>query len=126
MLEAMPVAPDLSATSVLGLVLTLDPASPGLPATLATLHAHPDATLEAPRMPYVALSIETADTRSTHAWLETLPGVLAVDVAFVEVSSHSAPDDCQSLHARRTRDPRDDSPVGEFVTAANASHSGAT
>lgn len=96
-----------SPPSILGLTLTLDPAAPAWPETLATLRAREGVSLEEPRMPFVALALETDDPRRDHAWLESLPGVVAVDVAFVEVLA-----DVPSTHPRRrSRDPQDDTPL---------------
>lgn len=98
-------------TSVLGLALTLDPASPGLPDTIAMLHARPGLVLGEVQLPFAAIALETADPRGDHAWLESLPGIVAVDVAFVEVVSESAYETPAGQRSRRSRDPLDDSPL---------------
>lgn len=108
----MAAATPTPATSLLGLALTFDPASPDLVDTLATLRARPGFVLAEPQMPFAALTVETNDTRRDHAWLESLAAVVAVDVAFVEVLTEEAlagHDDRRSR--RRTRDPFDDSPM---------------
>lgn len=107
-------------TSVLGLALTFHPSSPALPNTLAQLRAHPGIVLDEPQMPFAALVLETTDPRRDHAWLESLPGVLAVDVAFVEVVSEEQLAGSTPRRARRrTRDPLDDSPLPDLGPATD-------
>lgn len=108
----MSASPTSTPTSVLGLALTFDPASPALVDTLARLRTRPGLTLETPQMPFVAAALESADPRTDHAWLEALPGVVAVDVAFVEVLPEAPFDPNRpARRRRRTRDPLDDSPL---------------
>jgi hypothetical protein len=74
------------APAVVGLVLTLDVNETGLSATLAALAKHPELCLGGRHGPWLAATAVTNGPRVLHAWLEVLPGVLAVDVVFVEVA----------------------------------------
>ncbi|MBE2214861.1 MAG: hypothetical protein IAE82_13390 [Opitutaceae bacterium] len=108
-------------TSVLGLALTFDPTAPELPETLATLRARPGLVLEEPQMPFAALALETTDPRGDHAWLESLAGVLAVDVVFVEVLAEEAlAGHRRGPRRRRSRDPLDDAPLPDSGPATEA------
>jgi hypothetical protein len=107
----MSAPPSTSPTSILGLALTLDPASPALPDTIAMLHARPGLVLGEVQLPFAAVALETDDPRGDHAWLESLPGIVAVDVAFVEVLSETDPAAQTGPRRRRSRDPLDDSPL---------------
>jgi len=120
MMEAMSATLSTPPTSVLGLALTLDVAAPALAETLATLRARPGLVLEEPRLPFAAVALETTDARGDHAWLESLPGVLAVDVVFVEVLSEEALAGHTGAprRRRRSRDPLDDSPLPEIRPGA--------
>lgn len=109
----MPVSCFTPPPSVLGLALTLDIASPALADTLAVLRTRRGLLLEEPlQLPFAAVALETTDVRGEHAWLERLPGVLAVDVVFVEVlADPESPGSGPGRRLRRrTRDPMDDSP----------------
>ncbi len=123
MIEGMPAPRSIPPPSVVGLTLTLDPTSPALPATLETLRARPGLTLREPRMPFAALALESDDTRRDHAWLESLPAVIAVDVVFIEVLAE--PETGIARTRRRSRDPLDDSPL-PGVTHPAASCAGAS
>lgn len=112
MMEVMSATFSPPPTSILGLALTLDPVAPELPATLAELRSRVGAVLEEPQWPYAALVLETTDPRGDHAWLESLPGVCAVDVVFVEVlSEEELGGHVPQRRRRRSRDPLDDSPL---------------
>jgi hypothetical protein len=78
------VAPE---TVIIGLVLTLPPSAPDRAALLATLAARSDLRLGEPQEHLLPLAAETSDPQSLHRELENLPGVRAVDVAFVEVAA---------------------------------------
>jgi hypothetical protein len=71
---------------VLGLVLSLPPPGPIRESLLASLAAQPALRLGAPQEHLLPLTAEAADPMELHRWLEALPGIGAVDVAFVEVS----------------------------------------
>lgn len=107
----MSAPPSTSPTSILGLALTLDPAAAALPSTIAALHARPGLVLGEVQLPFAAVALETDDPRGDHSWLESLPGVVAVDVAFVEVLSETESPAATGQRRRRSRDPIDDSPL---------------
>jgi hypothetical protein len=71
---------------VLGLVLALPPPGSVRDSLLATLTAHPDLRIGAPQGHLLPLTAEATDPMELHRWLEALPGIGAVDVAFVEVA----------------------------------------
>jgi nitrate reductase NapAB chaperone NapD len=50
--------------------------------TVSAIAAHEAITVEAAVGKYLPLAIEAADARPIHQWLESLPGVLYVDVVF--------------------------------------------
>jgi hypothetical protein len=83
---------------VLGLVLALPPEGPEREQVLAALAARPELRLGAPQGHLLPFTTEAADPMELHRWLEALPGVAAVDVAFVEVAD-SAGDDLSPLSA---------------------------
>ncbi len=70
---------------VISLVLRLREEEALRTATLAALRAHIGLELGAVCESWVPLVAETPDPRELHRWLESLPGVASVDVAFVEV-----------------------------------------
>lgn len=120
MMPTRPAAP----ASILGLALTLDFTCREIVGTLSTIRARPGVELDEPRPPFVALVLETTDARADHAWLESLPGVVAVDVVFVEVLPEVAGTP-RGGHARRhSRDPLDDSPLPDTRAASMARHPG--
>jgi len=90
-LGSMPEACSSAPASIVGLALTLDPAHPALNPTLAVLRQHSGVTLGEYQAPFLPLVLESAALRSDHAWLESLPAVRAVDVAFVEIASGTVP-----------------------------------
>lgn len=106
----MPAPCSSPSPSVLGLVLTLDPASSGLTDTLRTLRTRRGLMMEEPHLPFAAVALESTDPRGDHAWLEALPGVTAVDVVFVEIAAETAGGSSGSRPRRRSRDPLDDAP----------------
>ena len=110
-MEGMTVPSFTPPVSVLGLALTLDTASSSLASTLAVLRAHPGLVMEKPQLPFAAVALETTDPRADHAWLESLPAVLAVDVVFVELQGEDIATEGASPRRRRSRDPLDDSPL---------------
>lgn len=84
---------------VLGLVLSLPAAGPLRAAVAAALAARPDLRPGEPRGHLLPLTAETADPLALHRWLESLPGVLAVDVAFVEVDAPGGLSSSSESHA---------------------------
>ncbi|MBK8477212.1 MAG: hypothetical protein IPL39_13225 [Opitutaceae bacterium] len=70
---------------VISLVLRLHEEDALPTATLAALRAHPSLEIGTVCDSWVPLVAETPDPRELHRWLESLPGVASVDVAFVEV-----------------------------------------
>ncbi len=84
---------------VLGLVLSLPATGPQRASALAALAAHPDLRPGEPRGHLLPLTAETVDPMALHRWLEALPGVLAVDVAFVEVDPPAPPSPFSESHA---------------------------
>jgi hypothetical protein len=81
------VAPEIV---VIGLVLTLPPSAEARSGLLTALAARSDLRLGEPQAHLLPLTAETSDPQSLHRELENLPGVRAVDVAFVEVTSDSS------------------------------------
>lgn len=74
---------------IIGLVLTLPSAAADQAPVLAALAARPDLRLGEAQAHLIPLTAETTDPRALHRELENLPGVRAVDVAFVEVTADS-------------------------------------
>ncbi|MBK8476143.1 MAG: hypothetical protein IPL39_07450 [Opitutaceae bacterium] len=70
---------------VISLVLRLREEDALRTTTLATLRAQVGLELGAIRDSWIPLVAETPDPRELHRWLESLPGLASVDVAFVEV-----------------------------------------
>lgn len=73
---------------VLGLVLSLPPAGPVRDTLFAALNARPNLRCGQPQGHLLPLTAEAEDAMELHRWLEALPGIGAVDVAFVEVAPH--------------------------------------
>lgn len=84
---------------VLGLVLALPAAGPRRESCLAAIAARPDLRPGEPRGHLLPLTAETDDPLALHRWLEALPGVLAVDVAFVEVDQPATLSPSSESHA---------------------------
>jgi hypothetical protein len=72
---------------VLGLVLALPAAGPRRDALLAALAGRPELRLGSPQAHLLPLTAEVGNPMELHRWLESLPDVGAVDVAFVEVAA---------------------------------------
>jgi len=71
--------------TITGLVLTLDASTCDVTALLGELRRHDSLCVGQPEGPWLPVTAETDDPRALHRWLESLPGVRAVDVVFVEV-----------------------------------------
>jgi hypothetical protein len=84
---------------VLGLVLALPAAGPLRASALAAIAARSDLRPGEPRGHLLPLTAETDDPLALHRWLEALPGILAVDVAFVEVDQPATPSPSSESHA---------------------------
>lgn len=80
-------APCPSPTAVIGLVLTLSADLEARARLVTTLRDTPHVRLGPPQGSWLPLSAETEDPESLHDWLAMLPGVVAVDVAFVEIAA---------------------------------------
>lgn len=76
---------------VLGLVLALPAEAAPRDALLGRLQARPGLRLGSPQGHLLPLTAEAADPMELHRWLEALPGMGAVDVAFVEVTPDDTP-----------------------------------
>ena len=86
----------LQAPSVVGLVLTLSSDEVLAASAAAEVGRWPGVELGAREGAWLALACETGDQMGLHRSLEALPGVLHVDVAFVEVCGE--PDACGREH----------------------------
>lgn len=71
--------------AVIGLVLTFSDDAGTRAATLECLRAMPHLRLGSLQGAWLPLSAETEDPEALHERLSLLPGVLSVDVTFVEV-----------------------------------------
>ncbi len=69
-------------TELSSLVITLCDDTELATETTQTIAAHEAITAENAAGAYLPVAIESADARQIHQWLESLPGVLYVDVVF--------------------------------------------
>lgn len=86
---ATPAPPEL----VVSLVVTLAPAAPARAAALAALRTRAELEIGALTEHWLPVVAVTPFPRELHRWVESLPGVTCVDVAFVEIADQpeSAP-----------------------------------
>lgn len=84
------VAEPMPSPVVIGLVLTLATGTPAEAAALAALRTRAEIELGARQDHWLPLVAATPFPRELHRWVESLPGVEHVDVAFVELPEISA------------------------------------
>lgn len=74
-----------------GLVVTLSQDEKEAESALAAISAHDAITTEKLLGRYLPIAIEAVDTRHIHRWLESLAGVIYVDVVFCSTQPFSNP-----------------------------------
>lgn len=77
-------------TALSSLVVTLSDEPETAASTISTIAAHESVSVAPPEGRYLPLTIESADARVIHHWLESLPGVRFVDVVFCSTEMDSA------------------------------------
>ncbi len=79
-------------TELSSLVVTLTDDENLAASTLREIATHESITVEKAAGNYLPIAIEAADARLIHQWLESLPGVLYVDVVFcsTEISTQES------------------------------------
>ncbi|MBK9992317.1 MAG: hypothetical protein IPP19_16755 [Verrucomicrobia bacterium] len=79
---------------VISLVLRLAEDAVARQAVLAALRKHGGIEAGEQRDCWLPVVAETAQPQELHAWLESLPGVMFVDVTFVEVATEAEAQPC--------------------------------
>jgi hypothetical protein len=79
---------------VISLVLRLSDDGVARQAVLAALRKRGDVEAGEQRDCWLPVVAETSQPRELHAWLESLPGVMFVDVTFVEVANEAESQPC--------------------------------
>lgn len=87
---------------VIGLVLSVEPDCPADLVLQRQLRACPELAIGDRQGAWIPCTATTRDPRVLHAWLESLPGIRAVDVVFTEVATPS--DAAARAHRRHAPD----------------------
>ena len=90
----MPPTEVSSEPVVISLVLRLTEDAVARQAVLAALRKHGGIEAGEQRDCWLPVVAETAQPQELHAWLESLPGVMFVDVTFVEVATEAEAQPC--------------------------------
>lgn len=78
-------------TELSSLVVTLCDDTKVADKTTQTIAAHEAITVEKAAVAYLPIAIESTDARPIHQWLESLPGVIYVDVVFCSTEVSNEP-----------------------------------